>query len=184
MEKRQDPRIVLEQTYNRHLDKLYTSSVKCPYCKNKIQKLQTVCSQCGLNKIQIAYASNKRAKEMMKTGESGKIVRMRHRPTDVKIWSMVWRLVFGLFGVHNFYTGRKIRGWISLGFMMVFIAAAIILLSIGVETLDDEWVQPVAMLSTPATVIWIADAFAVVFGWYKYPVRLGEIKDVEKVWAR
>jgi len=135
-----------------------------------------------LNKIQIAYASNKRAKEMMKTGEKGKIVKMRRRPRDVLMWSMAWRLVFGIFGWHSFYVGRRIRGWISLGLMIVYIVCAVILMSI--DALGDEWVQPVALISTLPLVLWIADAFAIVFGWYKYPVRLGEVKDASKVWVK
>ena len=111
---------------------------------------------------------------MMKAGEKGKIVMMRRRPSDVTMLSIAWRLIFGLFGVHNFYTGRKVRGWISLGFMIAFLVGAIILISL--DRTEDVWAQPVALLSTPALVMWIADAFAIVFGWYRYPVRLGDSK--------
>lgn len=183
MVRKQDPRKKLEQQYCPRLDRLYTSAVKCPYCKNKIQKLQTTCSKCGLNKIQIAYASNKKAKQMMKAGERGKIVMMRRKPTDVKMWQMAWRLIFGIFGVHNFYVGRKIRGWVMLGFMVAFIVTAIgVPLALGIEIQElGEAAQPIAFLSTPPLVMWIADAFGIVFGWYKYPVRLGEDADASKV---
>ena len=172
----------MEQQYCPRLDRLYTSAVRCPYCKHKIQKLQTICSQCGLNKIQIAYASNKRAKEMMKAGEGGKIVKMRRRPADVSMLSMAWRLIFGIFGWHNFYVGRKVRGWIMLGFMIVFIIAGTVIIQL--DAVDELWAQPVALISTVPLVMWIADAFAIVFGWYKYPVRLGEVKDAAKVWTK
>jgi hypothetical protein len=177
MEQRKDPRKVLEQTYCPRLDKLYTSAVRCPYCRNKIQKLQTTCSKCGLNKIQIAYASNKRAKQMMKSGERGKIVMMRRRPNDVKLYAILLRAIFGLFGMHNFYVGRKIRGWISFGFMFVFIVTGIIIFELDLT----EFTPVVAALSTPAIVIWVTDIFGIIFGWYKYPVRLGEAQSVGEV---
>ena len=198
-EQRQDPRKVLEQTYDKRLDKLYTSVVKCPYCGNRIQKLQTVCTRCGLNKIQIAYASNVRAKEMMRAGERGKIVMMRRRPNDLNLLHISWRLLFGFFGVHNFYTGRKIRGWIMLGLGLGFILQLIIFPvgNIGSEAILEgmhpwretvmvEWNMPFPLdfLGAAALVLWISDMLGVFCGWYKYPVRLGEVKDAANVWAK
>lgn len=180
VEQKQSTAKFIEQKYCPRLDKLYTNAVRCPYCKTRIQKLQTTCSRCGLNKIQIAYASNKRAKEMMRSGEKGKIIMMRRRPTDVKMWQMALCLIPGIFGVHNFFVGRRIRGWIMLGSMTVFIIAAIVIL----QTDNLQLAQPIALLSTPALVMWISDAFGIVFGWYKYPVRLGEVSDAGKVWAK
>jgi len=95
---------------------------------------------------------------------------------------MAWRLIFGIFGWHNFYVGRKVRGWIMLGFMIVFIIAGTVIIQL--DAVDELWAQPVALISTVPLVMWIADAFAIVFGWYKYPVRLGEVKDAAKVWTK
>lgn len=191
----------MEQKYDKRLDKLYTSSVKCPYCKNKIQKLQTVCSRCGLHKMQIAYASNKRAKEMMGS-ESGKIIKMRRRPNDVKMSQMGWRLVLGIFGIHNFYTGRKIRGFIMLGCMIIFVLQALVFPIGKVIQLEGggmeyvgmhpwreaciDWGAPFPLdfLGVTALILWISDIFGVILGWYKYPVRLGEANDAGKIWAK
>ena len=189
MNQRQDPKKVLDQQYDRRLDRLYTSLVRCPYCKNRIRKLQTTCSRCGLNKIQIAHASNKRAKEMIKAGERGKIVMMRRRPSDVKLSSMTWRLaVGGLFGLHNFYVGRRIRGWIVLGCMIAFIIQGLVF-SPGDFTNNLEGIHPwraatntqgmpfpLDFFGLVAFALWISDIVGVVLGWYKYPVRLGEAK--------
>lgn len=201
---KQDPRKVLEQTYDRQLDKLYTSTVRCPYCKNKIQKLQTVCSRCGLHKIQIAYASNKRAKAMMKNDEAGKIIKMRRRPNDVPMWQLACRLIIGIFGVHNFYTGRRIRGWIMLGCMILFIIEATFIFPPGKAVPVDgggiEWVGmhpwrsnnvflmgtllPFDFLGVIPMILWLSDSLGIIFGWYKYPVRLGEVNDAGKIWAK
>lgn len=196
----QGPGKFLEQKYDKRLDKLYTSSVKCPYCKNKIQRLQTVCSRCGLHKIQIAYASNKRAKEMMGS-EAGKIVKMRRCPNDVKLSQMGWRLVLGIFGVHNFYTGRKIRGWIMLGCMLIFVLQAIVF-PFGKVIQNDggleyvgmhpwrlaciDWGAPFPLdfFGAIALILWLSDIFGVILGWYKYPVRLGEVNDAGKIWTK
>jgi len=196
-EQKQDPRKVFEQTYDKKLDRLYTSGVRCPYCGNRIPKLQTTCTRCGLNKIQIAYASNRRAKEMMRAGDRGKIVMMRRRPSDVKLSELAWRLSLGMFGVHSFYVGRRIRGWITLGCMLVFI------LSVFIFPLGDisnelsgmhpwrrsvmiGWSMPFPFdfFGIAAIILWISDIFGILFGWYKYPVRLGEVGDVPKVWAK
>jgi len=190
VERKQDPRKVLEQKYDPRLDKLYTSNVKCPYCKKRIPKLQTTCDQCGLNKIQIAYASNARAKQMMKSGERGKIVMMRRRPSDLILSSLCLRLVLGIFGWHNFYTGRKIRGWIMLGCMLAFILWFILQNNIPAMAEHPLWgmdsgeASPLIFLSTISLVLWISDIFGIMFGWYKYPVRLGEVNDAGKVWAK
>ena len=188
MEQRQDPRKALEQKYDPKLDRLYTSVVKCPYCKNKIQKLQTTCSRCGLNKIQIAYASNSRAKEMMKSGERGKIVMMRRRPSDLQLGQISWRLILGIFGLHNFYTGRRIRGWIMLGCMIGFFVQSLVFplgdMANNLEgmhrwreaCMDSGIPFPLDFLGIISFALWVSDIFAIMFGWYKYPVRLGEAK--------
>jgi len=111
---------------------------------------------------------------MMKSGERGKIVMVRRRPSDVKMWRIALCLVFGLFGAHNFFTGRKIRGCISLVSMFIFIVSGLVIYQI--DALEEYWVQLVSLISTPALVIWVMDAFGIVFGWYKYPVRLGDAK--------
>jgi len=145
-----------------------------------------------LHKIQIARASNKRAKEMMKTGERGKIVKMRRRPSDVKLSSLCLMLIFGMFGAHHFYTGRKVWGWVFFGCMIGFIVLSIAFplgdLNNDLEGMhpiweaSNEWGMPAphAFLGVFCFVMWVYDIFGIVFGWYKYPVRLGEATAVNK----
>jgi len=201
-EQRKDPREVLDQQYNRRLDKLYTSAVRCPYCKKRIQKLQTVCSQCGLHKVQIAYASNKRARDIIKNREVGKVVKMRRRPTDVNMKHVAFLLFIGVFGAHNFYTGRRIRGWIMFGCITLFIVQALIFpfgrpieLEEGVisyvgmhpwREASIEWGAPFPLdfFGLVAMLLWFSDILGIIIGWYKYPVRLGEVNDAGKIWAK
>jgi len=158
--------------------------------------MQTTCPQCGLHKIQIAYASNKRAKEMMKTGDRGKIVKMRRRPSDVSLAKLSLRLCVGFFGVHNFYTGRKIRAWIALGCAIGFVLQAIFFpfgdINNNLEGMHSwryacsEWGMPFPLdfLGVVPLVMWISDIIGIIFGWYKYPVRLGEVSDAGKIWVK
>jgi len=203
IEQKQDPRKVLDQQYDRRLDKLYTSAVKCPYCKNRIQKLQTACSKCGLHKVQIAYASNKRAKQMIKERDTGKIVKVRRRPTDVNMRTLGLLLVFGFFGVHNIYTGRRIRAWIVFGCVAIFIVQVFVfpvgdivrtegggIDFVGMHPwreaamVDWGFPFPLDFFGVVAMVLWLSDIFGIILGWYKYPVRLGEVSDVGKIWTK
>jgi hypothetical protein len=125
---------------------------------------------------------------MQKSGEKGKIVKMRKRPSDVNFGRFAFRLlVGGLFGWHNFYVGRRIRGWLMLSFMIVFIVQGFVF-PLGDINNSFEGMHPwreavmVGMLmpfpldffGIAALVMWFGDIFAVLVGWYKYPVRLGE----------
>ena len=135
----------------------------------------------------------------MKSGERGKIVKVRRRPSDIKLGQIAWRLgFFGIFGWHNFYTGRRIRGWIMLGCMLVFMLQLWFIFPMGDINNGFEGMHPwreavmvgqgmpfpLDMFGMISFFLWISDVFGVVFRWYKYPVRLGEVSDAGKVWAK
>ena len=198
------------QVYDPKLDRLYMKTIKCPYCKAKIRSMQTTCGQCGLSKMQILGASNKKAKQMMRDGEHGKIVMLKKRPDDVRMSVLSAWLLLGFFGAHCLYVGRYIRGWIMFGLMVTFIMCVIIFpigtWNEGAEYRDEEddvettevieeeeigyvgmhpWREvcldfygshllPTDYLGLVAFVMWAVDAFGIVFGYFKYPVRLGE----------
>jgi len=188
-----------QEQYDYKTDRLYVRKIKCPYCGARINKLQMTCEQCGISKEQIAHASNKKAKEMIREGERGKIVMIKSRPEDVSFSKMVSWLVLGLFGAHCFYVGRTTRGFIMLGLIAVCIIF-IFILPVGHwdatmpdvngnpiggivgmhpwrQTLSQQgWPFPTDFLGLAAFAMWSVDTFAVVFGWFKYPVRLGEKK--------
>ena len=159
------------------LDKLYNSRIRCPYCKTVIPKYDVKCANCGLTKKQITEASNIRAKEVRKTKSGEKILMTKTKPDDVSFTKMIIWLLLGIFGAHNFYVGRKIRGWIMVGFMVTFIAFCIIL-PINPDNMH-PWRQafsgsvfPTDLLGAAAFFVWVYDAFGVVFGFYKYPVKI------------
>jgi len=192
--------------YDAKLDRLYMKKIKCPYCGYKIGSMQTTCDQCGLSKMQIARASNKTAKQMMRDGDGGKIVMIKRRPDDVSFGKLSAWLLLGIFGAHCFYVGRRLRGWIMFGLMMAFIICVFIFPT-GIwreatpEYEDDDgvvtpataahfegrhswrsacdelsWPFPTDFFGAAALIMWAMDSFAIVLGFWKYPVRLGDAK--------
>ena len=182
------------QVYDPKLDRLFMKTVKCPYCRFKIRSMQSTCEQCGLSKIQIARASNKKAKQMMKEGDKGKIVMVNRRPDDLKVSSFIMSLVTGIFGSHCFYVGRKKRGFIMLGLLVAYVVFSIIVFPMGTWEAGSGFVGmhpwreaamqfgafPTDFFGLAVFMMWFFDIVRVAFGWFKYPVRLGEHPNKKK----
>ena len=168
------------------LDKLYSKNVRCPYCKALIPKYTVKCSQCGIKKDQIARASNKEAKEIISGRAHGKVIFSKRRPEDLNYSRFLLLMIFfGMFGAHNFYCGRKRRGWVMLSFMLITIFGMIIF-PVGTQVegfmdmssfrnifVESGWWFPLDTPGFIAVFMWIIDWFNIVlFQRYKYPVRI------------
>ena len=166
------------------LDYLYNKNVRCPYCHAKILKYTTTCRRCGIHKRQIFEASNVRAKEIMKERSGAKIFMTRRKPSDVSFTRMAMLLIVGLFGAHCFYVGRKIRAWFfvictTLGLICVIIVGAFVPQS-AIEVFTNKSIPfPTDFLIVASLACWAYDIFAVVFGFFKYPIRLGEMPNTK-----
>jgi len=188
---------VLKRQIDPRLDRLFNKNVRCPYCKAKILKYTTTCARCGIHKQQLIDASNKSAKEMKKQKSGGKIFMTRNRPDDISFTKMALLLLVGLFGAHNFYVGRKMRGFLMLAFLaigMIFvfifpISAQAADGTMGMHPTRKSFEQamggmpfPTDFLIAAAVIMWAFDAIAIIFGFYKYPIRLGEkeVKPIDK----
>ena len=163
------------------LDRLYNSRVRCPYCKSVIAKYDVKCSNCGITKKQISEASNIKAKEVKQKRTGEKILMTKTKPDDVSFTRMViWLLLGGMVGAHNFYVGRKIRGFIILSMMVTCCLFYFIFIpghNINgyIHPLREPFsssIFPTDALGVIVMFIWIYDMFAVVFGFYKYPVKI------------
>ncbi|MCL2755769.1 MAG: TM2 domain-containing protein [Firmicutes bacterium] len=173
-------RIVVDEK----LDKLYVKNVRCPYCRALIPKFTTTCVQCGVTKEQISAASHQEAKQILEGKAQGKVIMSKRRPDDLQFGRFVIILIFfGMFGAHNFYVGRKIRGWIMLCSMLLLIASFFIFnVGTAAENFQDmhPWRRTFRGVWFPfdapgiiAIIVWFFDWFAVVvFHQFKYPVRL------------
>ena len=168
------------------LDRLYVRTVRCPYCKARIRKYTTTCARCGVHKMQVLDASNKRAKEIIKGKTGEKVLKTKNKPHDITFTRMALLLIFGLLGTHNFYVGRRWRGMIMLSFVLITILFLFIFpmgpMSDGLEGMhhvrkmfvDRGLLFPADFLFVIAFFMWGYDTLAIIFGFYKYPVRLGE----------
>jgi len=180
---------------NNRLDKLYSSNVKCPYCRARIPKFVAECARCGITKVQISQASHQEAKAILSGKEEGIVMKSRRRPDDLNVRGLLLRVsLFGMFGAHNFYVGRKIRGHIAL-WCMVALIISVSFFSMGTVTADmmdaHPWRRafegtgfpfPLDVFGLIAIVMWFVDWFAIVlFNNYKYPVRINATpKDIKK----
>lgn len=168
------------------LDRMIGRNIKCPYCKNRIFKYTTTCDQCGITKEQICYASNQQAKEIIRGKRQGKVLYTKSRPDDVPLGKfMLILILLGLFGGHNFFVGRRVRGWIILSMMAVCFAFLIAVppgtAAYGFENYH-EWrgpfyeagfpFFPTDVLGLIAFMVWVCDWIAVLIGNFKYPIRI------------
>ena len=168
------------------LDRMYVKNVRCPYCKGLIPKFVDTCSGCGITKAQIANASNLEAKKIIKEKLPGTVLLVRQRPEDVQFGKFMFYMIFlGWMGAHNFFIGRRVRGWIVvagciigiLGYL-VFPAAPEFGEVTGLRAVRRAfdvggWPFPTDLVMAVVLFMWFFDWFAVVlFGLFKYPVRI------------
>lgn len=167
------------------LDKLYVKNVRCPYCRALIPQFTATCVQCGVTKEQIADASHQEAIKVMKGESEGKIIMTHRRPDDLNFGRFIIILVFfGWMGGHNFYVGRKIRGWIMVAcFFTMVISFGFFPIGTAENMFRDAHSWRLAFGNGPwfpldipgiiAVVVWFYDWFCIViFNRYKYPVRI------------
>lgn len=168
------------------LEHLYLSNMRCPYCKNLINKGELSCTRCGVHKEQIFNASNERAKEIMRKKTGEKIFMTRTRPHDVSFTKMLLFGLLGAFGVHNFIVGRKKRGWFIVIAWIVFLTFLFIF-PYGTPANNYQDIHPIRenfknslfptdFLIAVVLIIWAVDIFGIVLGFFKYPVRLGDVR--------
>lgn len=174
-----------EQKYDK-LDILYNSSVRCPYCHMRIRKYTNTCPRCGIQKQQVFYASNQKAQLAMKNHTGEKVFLTMRRPNDVSFTGMILCLVFGgWFGLHCFRVGRWIRGTS----IAILFAGGVIVSSILVKVNPDLiHNSPTSKFLGMFPTLWcfvigasliLYDVAAIVFAFFKYPVRLGEAINVK-----
>jgi hypothetical protein len=177
----------IKKPVSEKLDRLYNSTIKCPYCGNKIPKYTSECAVCGISKVQIAEASIEKAKDIKRTKSGEKIVMTKYRPDDLSLTKMCLWLILGIFGAHCFVAGRKARGityavltalWLGLSLGLFYNwgnPSAPTLIAQGWDELVRGYVPyPPFIFGFVVFCMWVWDWFAVIFGQFKYPVRLGE----------
>ncbi|MDR0462358.1 MAG: hypothetical protein LBG88_03455 [Christensenellaceae bacterium] len=179
--------MAIREEIDPYLDRLYNSNVRCPYCRVKILKYTTTCPRCGIHKKQIFDASNLEAKKILKDKTGQKIFKIRRRPDDVSFTRMsMLSLLAGFSGAHCFHVGRNIRGWAIvicsiLGVVSIFAPMAWRAPFETMKLYDQiNMLFPTDFFFVAALGMWGYDFVSIVFGFFKYPVRLGEKAVVKK----
>lgn len=156
--------------------------MNCPQCGCKMKF--NSCAYCKIEENQVLFASNEKAKALIKKGDTENILLSSSKPRDVnKLRLIVLTFFFGFIGVGSFYVGRIKRGWYLLlsfliGFTLLFIKT--LLLRYNMESIVFSNIATIfGMLTAITVVVWIGDCFAVLLNYFKYPIVLAD-KDTIK----
>ena len=157
--------------YNKHMS-LFKNK-RCPRCDSKVPVEMLVCPSCQLNFQKFDTATNKEAKEAIKTGEKERVLMRKGLPSDVKRWKLLLITIFlGLFGGHYYYVGRYKMGAFFSIFFFVGITNAI-LTALLPEMPKGELYQIFTLLVLIWGVVilmWSIDIAKVVLNKFKVPV--------------
>jgi len=101
--------------------------MRCPKCYGKLEKTTQICTKCGFKNDTVKGASNKQAKEMIRTGNGDLVIHTPILPSDLSKKNLaLWCGFLGIFGAHYFYIGKMFRGLTNL-ICSVFALAFLIL---------------------------------------------------------
>jgi len=101
--------------------------MRCPKCFGKIDKTTNICTKCAFKIEKIKSASNKKAKEMMRSGNGDLVIETTILPSDISKKKLaLFCGLLGFFGAHFFYVGKMFRGILNLifsifGFAFLFL---------------------------------------------------------------
>jgi TM2 domain-containing membrane protein YozV len=153
----------------------------CPVCGAKIKGDScTYCKDVTVDRI--TGASNKKAKQLKKSGDVKDVVNSYCIPSDVnmtKLW--IFTALLGWLGIHNFYVGKTIKGWFNLiSYIGTFIFVTINELSVnygwGVENGVAYFVSFFSFLAAVSFLMYIGDIILLLFKRFSVPVVLKEIE--------
>lgn len=148
---------------------------RCPRCGKKVSSEMGVCPQCKLNFQKFFSATNKEAKDALRQGEKDRVVYRLGVPSDVsKLKLLLLTIFLGFLGAHNYYVGRKNRGF----FYSIFFGVGIIYTFLTFK-FDFDWTSEIGqffyllvLVWGIVIMLWLVDIVKVCFNRYKIPVSL------------
>lgn len=154
--------------------------LRCPVCNMKMQN--NICPNCkDVTTTRVINASNALAKEKLKAGDvNQEVVYSTVFPKDLNHKKMFFYVLFlTLFGVPDFYVGKKIKAWFhvlsfSVSVLVVMFAELSVMFGWGVEGALYSALGLPAMALVFALIIWFRDITNFLFKKYKYPVVLAK----------
>ena len=145
---------------------------KCPRCGEKALLASNKCSDCGLIFARLKRASDVQAQKHLKQKEKHKVIYTSQLPLDIIKWKLIlYCILGGMFGLHCFYVGRKLRGYyylICFSIIMLIIIFQIDLIWAGY----DAFMSVFAIFGGIMGIMWIYDIFLVSIGKFKVPVAI------------
>lgn len=146
--------------------------VTCPRCGLKMTAGTPTCEECGLVFERLSFATNKDAKRKIRRGDRDYIIRTTHLPSDVKYWKLLLMVIFtGLFGGHNYYVGRYLRGAIfSIIFALVLVC---VIFNSYIIAYYEQWMELIgAIVIGPFGLVWLWDIAMVGLKRFKVPIAI------------
>jgi len=152
----------------------------CPKCYGRVNKNTQRCEYCGMRMSEMEGATNTDAKLALKGIYKDDVLMTRNLPKDVsKKKLLLLSILLGLFGVHNFYVGRKARGAYQL-VSLVLIALSYLMEFLVFGAVTSRWAWPFQILEGVAIIIWLGDILTIALNRYKVPVYKIEFSKEKK----
>ena len=152
----------------------------CPKCYGRVNKNIQRCESCGMKMSEMDGATNTDAKLALKGIYKDDVLMTKKLPNDVSKKTILLLSIFlGIFGVHNFYVGRKAKGFyqivslvlMGLGYLMEFVIFGAI---------NGKFSWAFQILEGVAIIIWLGDIITIAFNRYKVPVYKTEFSKENK----
>lgn len=154
--------------------------MRCPQCNFKIK--QHLCPYCNIEADEVVFASNMKAKKLLKSSSKSEVLYSTVVPKDIsKIKMLLLTLFLGCFGAGSFYAGRFKRGWfILISFVTGFFLTYLKLYYFYNNVFLNNVASFGALLAVFAIITWFSDFFAVLFNKFNYPIVLADEKEIAK----
>lgn len=150
--------------------------MRCPKCYGKLEKATQICLKCGFQNNKIKNASNKKAKELMRSGDGDLVMNTTVLPADLSKKKLALLCFFlGFFGAHFFYIGKMFRGVINLvfssfGFTFLFLRSFNVFAT-GVLLYIEFFIMFIFVFVFIYTIF---DFINIIFNKFKVPVYIDE----------
>lgn len=146
---------------------------RCPRCETKMPIELVVCPGCQLNFQKFETATNKEAKEAIKSGETERVLIKTGRPSDVKLVPLLLIAIFlGFTGAHHYYVGRYKMGAFYSVFFAVGVVNAILTTMLDATPQGDAYQVFTLLVLIWGLVLflWIIDIAKICVNKFKIPV--------------
>ena len=143
----------------------------CPKCYGRVNKNTLRCDFCGMRMNELNGATNKDAKLALKGIYKDDVMMTSKLPEDInKKKLLLLAIFFGLFGVHNLFVGRKVRGYFQIVSLLLLALCYILQIAFLGTVGDVAWIIPFQISQGISIIMWFGDIFMIAINKFKVPV--------------